>query len=171
MFAYAITDDGQISKPPSSQSFIFPLNSVSQLVPEKRYLAWSSLSEAEIQIANNHLGYSKKTWDTPGSNILEKYRYDDLSESGKNGATSLGLGNAIWDCHINHYVGFTWSDLAAGGFVQYATSLGWDENKWDNNGSDPETEDFYWDDLTLEQQAAASQICYFKDLWDGLVLS
>lgn len=55
--------------------------------------------------------------------------------------------------------------------MQYATSLGWDENKWDNNGSDPETEDFYWDDLTLEQQAAASQICYFKDLWDGLVLS
>ena len=111
---------------------------------------------------------SPKSWDTLGTNDVEEHSYVDLHENGKAGAESFGLNDDIWDCHINHYYGYWWSDLEESGFDQYLIVLGWDENGWDDDGSAPESDDSYWDDLTPEEQSAASQICYFKDLWDGV---
>ena len=34
----------------------------------------------------------------------------------------------------------------------------------------PETDDMYWDDLTSEQQQAAGQLCFSKELWDEVPL-
>ena len=75
-----------------------------------------------------------------------------------------------WDCHINHYEGYWWDDMVYYGYDEYYTVLGWNANNWDNNGELPESEGLYWDQLTPEQQAAASQVCYFRDLWDGVSL-
>jgi len=68
---------------------------------------------------------------------------------------------------MNHYFGYWWSDLEIIGNDQYLIALGWDESSWDGEGPVPESDDLYWDELTLEEQTAASQICYFKDLWNG----
>lgn len=48
--------------------------------------------------------------------------------------------------------------------------LGWSANSWDNNGQLPDTEDMFWDELTPKQQAATTQLCYFRDLWDSVLI-
>ncbi len=57
------------------------------------------------------------------------------------------------------------------GYDKYLTVLGWDETKWENGWESPEeapeTEGLYWNDMTEEQQAAATELCYFEYLWDG----
>jgi len=128
---------------------------------------WLSLSATDREIAQVYLGYSKNTWNIPGSNEIEEEPYESLSEDGKAGAAFLGFSENIWDCHINHYYGYWWEQLEEQGLVQYLIALGWDESSW-NDGPSPETDDLYWDDLTLDEQSAASGICYFKDLWDDL---
>lgn len=80
---------------------------------------------------------------------------------------SFGLSGEIWDCHINHYSGYYWADLEEGGLDQYYSVLGWNIDNWENDGPVPDTEEAYWDELTPDQQAAASAICYSKDLWNG----
>ncbi len=109
-----------------------------------------------------------KTWDAPGSNLAEDYCYDDLYENEKSGADLLGMGYDIWDCHINHYLGYWWEDLEERGLDQYLKELGWDENSWNQDGPVPDTDDLYWDGLTPDQQEAAVQICYFRELWDNV---
>mmetsp|Transcript_18071 Transcript_18071/g.31126 ORF Transcript_18071/g.31126 Transcript_18071/m.31126 type:complete len:148 (-) Transcript_18071:125-568(-) len=110
-----------------------------------------------------------KSWDELGTNYIEQYSYDELYENGKAGAMALGFSDEMWDCHINHYQGYWWSDLEDSGLDQYLIVLGWDENSWDNiNAPVPETETLYWDSLTPEEQSAARQICYFEDVWNGV---
>jgi len=150
-----------------SLSFEIPINLVSSLIPVKRYMDWLSLSATDREIAQVYLGYSKNTWNIPGSNEIEEEPYESLSEDGKAGAAFLGFSENIWDCHINHYYGYWWEQLEEQGLVQYLIALGWDESSW-NDGPSPETDDLYWDDLTLDEQSAASGICYFKDLWDDV---
>ena len=84
---------------------------------------------------------------------------------------SFGLSGEIWDCHINHYSGYYWADLEEGGIDQYYSVLGWNINNWENDGPVPDTEDAYWDELSPGQQAAASAVCYSKDLWNGNVIT
>jgi hypothetical protein len=112
--------------------------------------------------------FSLKTWNEPGSNLAEDYSYDDLYENEKSGANLLGLGGDIWDCQVNHYLGCWWKDLEERGLDQYVKVLGWDEDRWNHDGPVPDTDDVYWDDLTQEQQEAAIQICYFRELWDNV---
>ncbi|KAL7529039.1 hypothetical protein ACHAXR_005539, partial [Thalassiosira sp. AJA248-18] len=179
VFAYVVTEDidcdGQalprIMKPQNidpSTPINVPINSVSLSVPGKRFLAWSSLSETEQQVAQVYLGYTKSTWDNPGTNELEEYSYVDLYQNGKAGAISLGFDDDTWDCHINHYLGYWWADMEEVGLDHYLSVLGWNKNSWDDDGPAPETEDLYWDELEPEHQAVASQLCYHKDLWDGV---
>ena len=130
-------------------------------------LSWSSLTETEKKVAQVYLKYTQDSWDQPGTNELEDNSYDDLDSNGQAGAMSLGLSGEIWDCHINHYSGYYWADLEEGGFDQYYSVLGWNIDNWENDGPVPDTEEAYWDELTPDQQAAASAICYSKDLWNG----
>lgn len=130
-------------------------------------LPWSSLTETEKKVAELYLKYTQDSWDQPGTNELEDNSYDDLDSNGQAGAMSFGLSGEIWDCHINHYSGYYWADLEEGGLDQYYSVLGWNIDNWENDGPVPDTEEAYWDELTPDQQAAASAICYSKDLWNG----
>lgn len=86
-------------------------------------------------------------------------------------AEGLGISNAqTWDCWINHYSAFWWQDLEDLGVSQYYTILGWDSNSWDNEVSTPNSDNKYFDDLSSVEQAAAEQICYNRELWDGIPL-
>jgi len=178
-FAYIVVEEN-CDQPISliSQDKIFsssandvPVNRASLSIPGKRFLAWSSLTETERIVAEVYLGYSQNTWDKPGTSNLEDNSYDELYKNAKSGAISLGFSHDIWDCHINHYHAYWWADLQRDGIDQYLHVLGWDKNSWEGDEPDPETEDLYWDGLTPDQQAAAVQVCYHKDLWDMLPLS
>jgi len=108
-----------------------------------------------------------KTWNEPGSAAVEDWSYHDLYEEEIAGLKGLGISGDAWDCHINHYFGYWWQDIVYYGYDQYFAVLGWDVNNWDS-GELPATEDMYWDELSPEQKEAASQLCYFRDLWDGV---
>ena len=87
------------------------------------------------------------------------------------GAQGLGITEAMWNCHVNHYTGLWWEDIERYGYDQYFIALGWTVDSWDNGAHAPETEDLYWDELTPEQRAAATQLCYTREVWDSVPIS
>ena len=72
----------------------------------------------------------------------------------------------IQDCWVNHYVGLFWSSLEERGLETYYIALGWSVESWEGGAEKPATEDLYWDELSLDQQNAATNLCYFKNLWN-----
>lgn len=121
--------------------------------------------------AVNNLGYATYTWNYPGTASIEEWSYHDLYEEELEGVHGLGIDADMWDCHINHYIGYWWEDIEHFGYDQYLTVLGWDVSSWDDGASLPETEDMYWDELTSGQQAAAAQLCYTRELWNGVPIT
>ena len=108
-----------------------------------------------------------QTWNSPLNNELEDFIFDELYDNAQSGAISLGFGDEKWDCHVNHYFGWWWEEMEDIGLDQHLTTLGWDETTWDNDGPKPESEGLYWEGLSDEQQGAASQLCYFEELWNA----
>jgi len=125
------------------------------------------LSDSDIGYAGSNLGYNKNSWNNPGTNDIEAWSYHDLYEDEITGVKGLGI-DSVWDCQINHYRGYWWEDIEYFGYARYFELLGWDADSWDDYDLTPETEGMYWDDLTKEQQAAATQLCYHRDLWDEI---
>ena len=107
-----------------------------------------------------------QTWNNPTNADIEAWSYHDLYDNELAGVQALGMNDETWDCHINHYFGYWWEDVEYFGYDEYFTVLGWDVKSWESEAPRPETENMYWDDLTPDQQAAAAQLCYFRDLWD-----
>ena len=105
-----------------------------------------------------------------GTNDIESWSYHDLYAGEISGLDSLGISDAQWDCWINHYMGYWWEDIVSEGLEEYFTELGWDSSLWDE-GLEPPSEDKYWDELTLLERAAARQLCYTNDLWDGIPMA
>ena len=113
-----------------------------------------------------------QTWDNPGTNELEDKRYNKLHSDGRAGAAIFGLNNeAVWDCHINHFSGYLWSELQDANVEVYFSVLGWDQDSWDGGDGDaPESEEKYWKELSDGEQEAARQICYSAELWNGIAI-
>ena len=139
---------------------------ISQNIPEKRYIEWAMLSDTDKGYAKDNLSYDKTSWNVPGTNSVEGWSFHDLYDDEVEGALHLGLDSDTWDCHINHYYGYWWEDLEKDGHDRHFSVLGWNEDMWDNETSYPETDYMYWDELSPAQQAAAEQVCYFRELWD-----
>lgn len=102
---------------------------------------------------------------------LEKVAYIDLTTEEKTHVSTLDLNEDKWDCFVNHYNGFYWSNLEDMDVAVYWKVLGWSESSWDDETSLPDTEDMTWDELSSEQQEAAYKLCYFDKSWDWVVLS
>lgn len=129
-------------------------------------MEWSLLSDKEMEFARENLGYSRKTWNDPSTATIEKWSYHDLHDDEIAGVEGLSMTDEAWDCHVNHYFGYWWEDVEYYGYSEYFVALGWDAESWDGDATPPDTEDLYWEELTARQRAAATQLCYFKDLWD-----
>lgn len=52
---------------------------------------------------------------------------------------------------------------------QYYEILGWNEYSWDNDVL-PATDSMNWYELSPVEQEAAKQLCYNRELWDGIPL-
>jgi len=138
--------------------------------PASRYQLWDSLDESLIDAAET-LGYDDRTWNSPGEASIESLSYETLTEESGEWAEALevfGYSEEQWDCYINHYEDYDWKELEEEGVVEYFEILGWSEESWSENEGAPETEDFDWEELDDEQQAAAMELCYFEETWNGV---
>jgi len=91
---------------------------------------------------------------------LRDFGYDQY------GIVTNSLENT-WNTCINHYTGFSWSDLSSYPRVlSMYKILGYNETSWDKPDSvDMEFPD--WDGLTLLKKEGATYVGYNKESWDG----
>lgn len=135
--------------------------------PDTRYTEYSDLTDAEKN-ATMALGYDEATWNLPGRAVIEAKPYSNLTEDEMDAAETLGLTNeGHWDCWINHYAAYGWSELREVRVQIHLRMLGWNRRKWEGGGNPPRSEDEFWDDLWFWQSNAAGRICFFKETWDG----
>lgn len=136
-------------------------------MPNFRYSPWDTLSAVEQNVAGSMLGYTEDTWNDFGTAIVEKNTFLNLSPDQREGALELGFYTHTWDCFMNHYLSYYWSSFHEDLRVAIET-LGWTEEMWaDDSTTVPASEDKIWADLTPEEKAAATRLCYFKEIWDG----
>ena len=146
-------------------------------LPEFRYIQWNSLTE-EFQADAIQLNYDNSTWNTPGTAALEELSWYSIASTQPNAIPVLQRmgfdqendGQEVWDCFVNHYVDYDWDELAEEGLEVFARMLGWTEESWENDGPLP-VDGKSWQDLTDEQQEGALRLCYFQELWDGMLLT
>jgi hypothetical protein len=77
----------------------------------------------------------------------------------------------MWDCYINHYGYYDWTELELYDLEKAYEELGWDADIW--NGPEtayPPSNEAYWADLSVVEKEAASTLCYFQENWDFLDL-
>lgn len=68
----------------------------------------------------------------------------------------------------NHFKGYSWEDLEFWGLDLPYSELGWTEQSWERIEEPPATSSLSWKELTQEKRKFASEVCYFRDNWDGL---
>lgn len=137
-----------------------------EVYPDMRYTAYSFLpSTAKIAAAS--LGYSTETWNTPGTASVELLSYESLlakDTSSINALSAVSLDHEdTWDCYVNHFFDYSWSELEEWGIVDSVEALGWTESMWDDGSGEPGTEDMDWFELSSSQKEAAEFICYFQE--------
>lgn len=69
---------------------------------------------------------------------------------------------------MNHYQAYYWHAFHSDLKVAVET-LGWTEKMWesDSETDTPPSEDLFWVELTPEEKAAATRLCYFRETWDA----
>ncbi|KAL3899442.1 MAG: hypothetical protein SGARI_006458 [Bacillariaceae sp.] len=151
--------------------------------PIIRYTPFNLLTERQQNIAMNLLEYTgASAWDNPMTNRMELMRLENVFEYlNKTMVTTpydaiktfflveMGYKESIWDCWINHYVGFSWSYYSNYNFNWTLMDLGWTQTTWDSNNATlaPPSESKAWTQLTDKEQTAAKYLCYNQDLWDN----
>ena len=68
----------------------------------------------------------------------------------------------------NHFRSFSWDDLELYGLDMPFMVMGWSELSWDGVEAKPSSEGMTWKELSQAEREAASEVCYFKDNWDGI---
>ena len=136
--------------------------------PDFRFVPWSELSSDIKDTAQTALGYDESTWDYLGTNIAERNVFNNLDSGQREGALEIGFYTHTWDCFMNHYNAYFWSSLYGDIKTAYET-LGWTEDSWSEveGSSPPDTQYTLWKDLTPEEKAAATDLCYFEETWNG----
>jgi hypothetical protein len=121
--------------------------------PSIRYQPFANLDE-NAQIVVQQLGYTASTWNNHGLANIERERWDTLTSSQQEAAIQLGFGEKSWDCFINHYLAYTWVQLATLGVQDEYVKLGWTDTNWmATTPTDvPFTESLWWDELSVSEK-------------------
>jgi len=136
--------------------------------PEFRYGHWMTLSEDVREMADERLKYSALSWNVLGLANVESREWASLTEYERDAAVAMGFTQLSWDCWLNHFRSYTWDDLEFFGLDFSYLALGWTELSWDGIETPPPSKGTSWKDLTQEERQVASELCYFRDNWDGL---
>eukprot|EP00580_Thalassiosira_gravida_P021066 CAMPEP_0201681288 /NCGR_PEP_ID=MMETSP0494-20130426/51036_1 /ASSEMBLY_ACC=CAM_ASM_000839 /TAXON_ID=420259 /ORGANISM="Thalassiosira gravida, Strain GMp14c1" /LENGTH=403 /DNA_ID=CAMNT_0048165029 /DNA_START=494 /DNA_END=1705 /DNA_ORIENTATION=+ len=135
-------------------------------VPNFRYRPWDELDAVSQNVAANMMNYTEDKWNSLGTSVVEKNTFLNLGSEQRAGAMDLGFYTHTWDCFINHYLAYFWSSFHDDLLVAIET-LGWNEAMWSGQVNlVPPSENKIWIDLTPEERAAATRLCYFKEIWD-----
>mmetsp|Transcript_26034 Transcript_26034/g.42290 ORF Transcript_26034/g.42290 Transcript_26034/m.42290 type:complete len:404 (-) Transcript_26034:184-1395(-) len=135
-------------------------------VPNFRYRPWDELDAVTQNVAANMMNYTEDKWDSLGTSVTEKNTFLNLRSEQRAGALDLGFYTHTWDCFMNHYLAYFWSSFHDDLLVAIET-LGWNEAMWMGKVNlVPPSENKIWIDLTPEEKAAATRLCYFKEIWD-----
>lgn len=141
-----------------------PMNTRGIDYPEARYRLYNVLAAEEIEkvIA---LGYNEETWNRPSTANIETISFEGLGTGGTT-VQELGISSEQWDCFVNHYQFLEWTELATIGVQDHFVTLGWTEDLWFQANA-PETDSLSWDKLSEEEQTAATELCYFQQIWSA----
>ena len=136
-----------------------------------RFTPWDDLSNTiKAVFLSLKLGYTEKTWSNPGTAPIEALRWSELNTDQRLGASSARFDQEIWDCYQNHYLKYSWSELASEGVQQYYSALGFDELNWSGNGKVDDVRDIVgdasWRELSSQQQSNLVELCIFETNWD-----
>jgi hypothetical protein len=135
--------------------------------PRGRYVQWQFLTPP-VRSAAELLRYDETTWNVPGSAPVEKQAFHNLTAPFQ--AAVLGdlqMNEATWDCYINHYSGYSWTELLYAVQMHYS-ALGYTADSWSSvSRTTPILGNLNWTELNAAQRIAADQLCYFQRVWDG----
>ncbi|KAL7546468.1 hypothetical protein ACHAWF_009800 [Thalassiosira exigua] len=134
-------------------------------MPMFRYKPWDQLDSVTKNVAQGMLNYTEELWNDFGSAVVEKNTFLNLDNVAREGALDLGFYTHTWDCFMNHYLSYYWSSFHEDLRIAVET-LGWTEAMWENGEESPLSEGKVWIDLTPEEKAAATRLCYFREIWD-----
>ena len=141
------------------------------IFPKFRFTEWQSLAKPIQQISKNSLSYKEETWNRPLTNEEVEYvAFSSLNEKQQRGAGTIGFDEITWDCWVNHYYGYDWSELITEEVVGCYEALGWTQSVWDNaveESAYPDSESKAWTELSEQQRDGATRLCFFEDLWDA----
>jgi len=136
-------------------------------VPNFRFKPWDELSSVTQNVAGGMLKYTEATWNNLRTSVVEKNTFLNLDSDEREGAMDLGFYTHTWDCFMNHYQSYYWSSFHDDLLVAIET-LGWDEAMWrEESDTAPASEGKFWIDLTPDEKAAATRLCYFRETWDA----
>ncbi|KAL7544837.1 hypothetical protein ACHAWF_008202 [Thalassiosira exigua] len=136
--------------------------------PEFRYRHWMNLNEDVRDVASERLKYSPLSWNVLGLGVIETRDWARLTDYEAEAALSIGFTQLAWDCWQNHFRGYSWDDLAFYGLDIPYMALGWTELSWDGEDTTPASQGLTWKELSQEEREVASELCYFRDNWDGI---
>jgi hypothetical protein len=156
---------------PSSSPVSVPISEEGNPYPFVRYVTWEDAGPAARELATTFLGYTERTWNFPMTNIIEGRSYETIQQtlSGEVGQAIRDLGFTFisWDCWVNHFDDFSWSELEQRGVRDAFVDLGWSSETWAGNGDSlPDTESKLWSDLNGSERTAAGKLCYNQKLWE-----
>jgi hypothetical protein len=144
--------------------------------PDFRFVAWRDSKPLTHALASV-LGYTRSTWNIPGTNGIEYLSYEtiELTLDGEivEAINDLEFTEAGWDCWVNHYFDYDWVELEQLSTSNAFVALGWKSETWvdENEDSWPDTESKHWFELTSEERIAARKLCYDQELWDQIPIT
>lgn len=152
-------------------------------LPRVRFQAWDDLSNTLEDLAES-VGYRERNWEAMYTNPIEEIAFGDLATTNCiTGDTSdidvrapnkvlqeMGMNEENWDCWVNHFGGYDWSDMVEYDVAEAYIALGWNERAWNslNERDYPDSYGTEWDDLNDAEQQAAANLCYIPETWDEL---
>lgn len=136
--------------------------------PSDRFVPWEDIDETLRVQLEQSMGYTELTWNVLRLAPVEQKGWFEFMYYEKDTATALGLDDASWNCWINHYDSYGWSDLVKKGHDTHYVGLGWSEEAWDGAADPPASEGTSWKDLTEVELMHAIALCYAGENWDRI---
>ncbi len=145
-------------------------------IPSLRFMPWKRIiadnNATQMELLQDSLGYDEFTWNVLRLADVEQNGWHELTSKESSAIEDVfSLDDAGWDCWINHYDSYSWSDLINSGIYAHFIGLGWSEVAWEDVEGEvdsPESERKLWHELDETEQYHATELCYIQENWDRI---
>lgn len=145
--------------------------------PDVRFTVWDRLDRYRQSILQQDLRYTIMSWNTPGTNDIERNRFMSMSSSARRLISRYIVSPDQWDCYVHHYQSYSWAAMEQHNLHQHLQELGWDMATWQQQQNslgfaDPTSimRNVRWEHLSKMQRNAALELCYNEQVWNGVPL-